>query len=61
MIGCLYILKKKIAVNSENNISQMTTTTTLTGQYPFHEIINNRIASGCSMPSIASRIPSLRS
>ena len=28
----------------ENNIKQMATTTTLTGQYPFHEIFHNQIA-----------------
>ena len=28
----------------KNNISQMATTTTLTGPYPFHEIFHNQIA-----------------
>lgn len=38
MIGCLFHYKEEgMRLILENNIRQMTTTTTLTGQYPFHE------------------------
>ena len=45
MIGCLFHNKEEgMPLIMKNNISQMATTTTLTGPYPFHEIFHNQIA-----------------
>ena len=45
MIGCLFHNKQEgVPLIMKNNISQMATTTTLTGPYPFHKIFHNQIA-----------------